>query len=313
MINPFDNGNISFDAMKKFTSDHIERVTDNPVAALTARLAPTNAAFTAFDGTLTADDDKLGKRKGSKYNKNNFRDALPAAVAKIAMAVQAQFNEGSAEFMECFPHGRAYLGHCKDEKLENALQSMVDGVTAHTPPLATTVKTAAADLLAGWQAVLTPSKSASGAKTTTQSAKKAARAALSAELFKNLLAIAQQFPQQPETLDLYMTPSLLEPHGPTPPPPAPVAPVATRDANGKWSVAYPDPSQIYWQIWGRTSANPNWSNMGDTQSSHFPAPGADIEPGGVTWWEIKFCGEDGDGNQSTPFSNVISFGPVPTE
>jgi len=110
-----------------------------------------------------------------------------------------------------------------------------------------------------------------------------------------------------------MTPSLLEPHGPTPPPPAPVAPVATRDANGKWSVAYPDPSQIYWQIWGRTSANPNWSNMGDTQSSHFPAPGADIEPGGVTWWEIKFCGEDGDGNQSTPFSNVISFGPVPTE
>jgi hypothetical protein len=26
---------------------------------------------------------------------------------------------------------------------------------------------------------------------------------------------------------------------------------------------------------------------------------------------VKFCGEDGDGNQSTPFSNIISFGPVP--
>jgi hypothetical protein len=36
-----------------------------------------------------------------------------------------------------------------------------------------------------------------------------------------------------------------------------------------------------------------------------------IIPDGVTWWQVKFCGEDGDGNQCTPFSNVISFGPVP--
>ena len=311
--NPFDDAHISYDGLKNFTTDHIQRLTSNPQSALTVRLAPTTAALTAFSATLTADDDKLGKRKGSKFNKNVFRDALPAAVSKIAMAVQAQFNEGSAEFMECFPYGRAEFSNCKDDKLENALQTLIDGVTAHTPPLATSVGTSATALLTGWQAVYTPSESASGAKTTTREAKKAARAALSKELFTNLTTLLQQFPGQPDKLDLYMQLSLLEPHGPTPPPPPPVTPVATRDTNGKWSVAYPDPSQIYWQIWARTSGNPNWSNMGDAQSSHFPAPSTDIEPDGVTWWEIKFCGEDGDGNQSTPFSNVISWGPVPTE
>ena len=39
------------------------------------------------------------------------------------------------------------------------------------------------------------------------------------------------------------------------------------------------------------------------------APDADIVLNGVTWWQVKFCGEDADGSQSTPFSNVISFGP----
>jgi hypothetical protein len=35
----------------------------------------------------------------------------------------------------------------------------------------------------------------------------------------------------------------------------------------------------------------------------------------VTVWrgKVKVCGVDGDGNQTTPFSNIISSGPVPTE
>jgi hypothetical protein len=37
-----------------------------------------------------------------------------------------------------------------------------------------------------------------GAKTTTQAVKNVARAALQLELFLNLLAIAQNFPRQPE-------------------------------------------------------------------------------------------------------------------
>ncbi len=196
-INPFDDVHISFDELKSFTTDHIQRMTANPQSALTPRVAPTSTALTAFSGTLTADDTQLGQRKGSKLNKNTFRDTLPAAISKIAMAVEAQFNEGSAEFLECFPYGRSEFSNCKDDKLENALQTLINGVTAHQPPLAATVVTSATALLAGWLAVYAPSETATGGKTSTQSAKKAARAALSLELFKNLLTMVQQFPGQP--------------------------------------------------------------------------------------------------------------------
>ena len=42
-----------------------------------------------------------------------------------------------------------------------------------------------------------------------------------------------------------------------------------------------------------------------------PAADDDMAPDGASWWQVKICGEDGDGNQATPFSNIISFGPVP--
>lgn len=46
-------------------------------------------------------------------------------------------------------------------------------------------------------------------------------------------------------------------------------------------------------------------------TSQFPATDDVMSPGGV-WWQVKVCGEDSDGNPSTLFSNVISFGPVPS-
>src|SRR5580693_8555333 len=236
--NPFDDIHISFDGLKDFTTDHIQRMTSNPLAVLTPRLAATSAALATFSGTLTA------------------------AIAKIAVAVEAQFSEGSAEFLECFPHGRKEFSDCKDDKLENALQTLINGVTAHQPPLAATVVTSATALLTGWLAVYAPSESATGGKTTTQATKKAARAALALELYKNLLTLALQFPNQPAQLDLYMQLSLLGPHTPTPPTPPPVAPVLTRDANGKWTVAYDGSTQTYWQIWTRDSGNATWSESG---------------------------------------------------
>jgi hypothetical protein len=35
------------------------------------------------------------------------------------------------------------------------------------------------------------------------------------------------------------------------------------------------------------------------------------ETAATPWWQIKLCGEAGDGKPVSPFSNIISFGPVP--
>jgi hypothetical protein len=93
---------------------------------------------------------------------------------------------------------------------------------------------------------------------------------------------------------------------------APLVPVLTRSADGHWTLTYAGPAQDTWQVWVRSSGNPAWTMLGEMRNSAFPATDDNMAPGGVTWWQIKICGEDGDGNQSTPFSNIISFGPVPS-
>ncbi len=92
---------------------------------------------------------------------------------------------------------------------------------------------------------------------------------------------------------------------------APLVPVLTRSASGQWTLAYAGPAQAYWQVWIRSSSGAEWAESGEMRASSFPASDDDMVPGGVSWWQVKICGEDGDGNQTTPFSNIISFGPVP--
>jgi hypothetical protein len=92
---------------------------------------------------------------------------------------------------------------------------------------------------------------------------------------------------------------------------APLVPVLNRSAGGQWTLTYAGPAQGYWQIWVRTSGNAAWSKSGEMGNSAFPATDGDMAPDGMSWWQVKICGEDGDGNPCTPFSNIISFGPVP--
>lgn len=88
-------------------------------------------------------------------------------------------------------------------------------------------------------------------------------------------------------------------------------PVLNRSAGGIWTLTYAGPPIDNWQIWARSgSYDPAWSVYGEVDSSQFPVTDAVMTPGG-TWWQVKACGEDADGNIITAFSNTISFGPVP--
>ena len=92
---------------------------------------------------------------------------------------------------------------------------------------------------------------------------------------------------------------------------APLVPVLNRSAAGQWTLSYAGPADDYWQVWARSSSNAEWSKTGEMGNSAFPASD-DMVPIGESWWQVKICGEDGGGNQATPFSNIISFGPVPS-
>jgi hypothetical protein len=315
LTNPFNDHNISIAALAAFATDHIGKMTaKSPGSTFTARIAATSAALTAVDTAFATDLGKLGQRKTSKQAKDAFRATLPAAISKIYAVLIAKYGEHSVELAQFFPNGRSGLARTSDDLLGSALQQLVTALTGKQTELGAEVVPQATALLSGWNAVYVPSESSGDAKSASKDAKNAARAALQKELYLNLLTIGLQFPDQPERLSAYMQPSLLDPHMPSVPATSTattVVPVLTRDANGKWTCTCGSPTTPIWQIWVSSSSSPAWSNSGEKSNSDLPAQDADIVPDGETWWQVKICGEDGDGKQATPFSNIISFGPVP--
>jgi len=84
-----------------------------------------------------------------------------------------------------------------------------------------------------------------------------------------------------------------------------------RDNNGVWSVTYAGPAVALWQVWSRCDIVPAWGAAAVFPPANFPSTDSGLMPFGAQWWEIKICGSDGS-NSLTPFSNVVSVGPVPS-
>ena len=91
---------------------------------------------------------------------------------------------------------------------------------------------------------------------------------------------------------------------------APLVPVLARDNGGNWTLAYLQTPPTTWSVWARFDTHPDWYAWNDVAFSDFPLTDTDMRPPGA-WWQVKIAGENDVGVPCTPFSNVVSFGPVP--
>ena len=211
--NPFATPRTSISCLQTFTSNHLARMKANNSGGLfTARIAATEAAFATLSNSFIVDETKLALRKAHKLEKKIFRAALPVEIGKIHGAVVARFGAKAAELTECFPSGRRVFGKCRDVILQEELQTLIDGLTAHAAELGAGPLAQAQALRAAWLAVYDPSLTARGNKAASMQVKRTARAALQLELFRNLLTIALNYPDQPAMVKLYMQQSLLTFH-----------------------------------------------------------------------------------------------------
>ena len=88
-------------------------------------------------------------------------------------------------------------------------------------------------------------------------------------------------------------------------------PQLNHDNTGAWSVGYIGTLPALWQVWVRSDLNNDWSNTAAYTPANFPVSDIGLAPFGAQWWQIKICGSDSSNNTLTPFSNIVSMGPVP--
>ena len=90
-----------------------------------------------------------------------------------------------------------------------------------------------------------------------------------------------------------------------------ILPQLNHDDQGAWSVGYIGTLPALWQVWVRSDLNNDWSNSAAYAPANFPVNDIGLAPPGAQWWQIKICGSDASNNPITPYSNVVSLGPVP--
>ena len=90
-----------------------------------------------------------------------------------------------------------------------------------------------------------------------------------------------------------------------------ILPQLNHDNTGAWSVGYIGTLPALWQVWVRSDLNNDWSNSAAYTPANFPVSDIGLAPFGAQWWQIKVCGSDNSNNTLTPFSNIVSMGPVP--
>ena len=88
-------------------------------------------------------------------------------------------------------------------------------------------------------------------------------------------------------------------------------PQLNHDNEGAWSVGYIGTLPALWQVWVRSDLNNDWNNTAAYAPQNFPVNDIGLAPPGAQWWQIHVCGSDSSNNTLTPFSNVVSMGPVP--
>ena len=91
-----------------------------------------------------------------------------------------------------------------------------------------------------------------------------------------------------------------------------ILPQLNHDNEGAWSVGYIGTLPALWQVWVRSDLNNDWSNTAAYTPANFPVNDIGLMPPGAQWWQIKVCGSDSSNNTLTPFSNIVSLGPVPS-
>jgi hypothetical protein len=210
-INPHDDIRINLDNLISYTGTHLQAmVLNNPGTLFDQRITATTTALSGLNSMMSDNESKLGLRMTQVHAKEAFRQALPENLLRIQSAIIAAFGPDSPEAFSCFPKGRTPFITCKHERLDEKLEALLNSLT----PLAGQVGIAHVSNVSGlrstWIALTAALKTASVGKSSSESARRDARAALQLELFKNLLALAAAFPNDIEKAKLYCPQHLLE-------------------------------------------------------------------------------------------------------
>ena len=195
--NPFLEPSVSRAELLACATDSKERLrANNKGGAFDGLVAGITTAIAGMGAAMGADLTKLGRRKGAKMTKKQFRGKLPGTVARIYGGVLGHYGSRSGELRKVLPRGRQGLVRTPDDGLATALASLVAALTPLEQDMGaagTRSLQLAQGLQSGWAEVYGVSEASTGEKAMSEAALRAARVLLGAQLHVALLSVTAHF------------------------------------------------------------------------------------------------------------------------
>ncbi len=210
--NHLANRKISGEELRQFTEDHLGKLEAIPAlpAHLAALLAPTKAAFGAFDVALAARTTLQATQSGGTITKDEAIQLVHTTLRQREGRVRDTFAKGSAPYAEFFPQGIQEYTKARLGQIPGLLARLTTAATKYQAQLGP-------ELLAEFTALKTTfddaregQVDAKGDLAQSRANVATTRTALELQLGKNILAIASHHLGSPERAADYFNQSLLE-------------------------------------------------------------------------------------------------------
>ena len=221
---------ISAEEIRQYAEDHVGKLRALPgaPAGIAALLVPTEAAFDAFDGKLSARTTLQATQSGGTISKDEAVELIRTTVRQREGRVRDKFAKGSGPYAEFFPAGLMEFSRARIGQVSGLLDRLITAADKPEAILGPELLAEFQDLKTTFANARVSQVDSKGELAQARAEVAATRTVLELQLGKNLLAIAAHHLGHPERAVDYFDQSLLE--DPTrnaadesPPPPAPVA------------------------------------------------------------------------------------------
>ncbi len=209
--NPFASLSIGYEKFRKFCDVHIQRIAaQNTNGKYDTMLTETTDSYILFFGTMTDEDTKFALQQSLTKSTNNIFEEFKGTVSKKEGIVKGNFGKDSAEYQEFFPNGLTEYSQATFGNVDTLINRIVTASEAHITELGQPFVDLFKDIRTRYTTARANQLKKIGEVQGSKTASGNARENLESQLFKNLLALAMEFMDNPDAGMAFFDQSILK-------------------------------------------------------------------------------------------------------
>lgn len=208
----FDDVHFADYNLRSFTQDHLLRLVipiNNPGGIYTTIISDTTTKFNAFFGKIDDETFRLALREGLTISMESAKSSAIADIRRFEGLVTFQFGATSTQYQAFYPQGLSEYHDANLDHLPGLFTRFLSAANLYLSGTHPADVAALATLLGNFSTARNTQLTAFAEIETVQTGRRQDRKALTLQLTTNLLTIALNNLENPDTFNNYFNPSYL--------------------------------------------------------------------------------------------------------